>query len=322
MCLVAFSIGQSKRFPLVIAANRDEFFARPTAGLAWWRPSAEGPAILSGRDLASGGTWMGLTAQGRLALLTNVRGALPGDTNAPSRGRIVTDWLTAREDTGDFWMRTSLSGYNGFNLVAADFKRGECFWATNAGARTRRLDRGLYGLSNGALDEPWPKVVALKTAMQEAVSSRGQIDHLTETLFAALAERRMAPDGSLPQTGIALDRERLLSPAFIRTPDASYGTRCSTVIVTERSGRQSSTHVFERSFDPSGAVLVQRSAGLRHWPPRHVPDEPRTAVEVSEVVEAEAPGRLEDRASHKSGSRGPHRAATGRRGDPGVAAAA
>ena len=269
MCLVAFAIDQSRRFPLVIASNRDEFFKRPSARLAWWTPTPGEPAVLSGRDLESGGTWLGLTAQGRLALLTNVRGGAPHDPQAPSRGSIALDWLSGREATGDFWMRTAMSGHNGFNLIAADFVRSECFWASNAQASPQRLGSGLYGLSNGALDTPWRKVTALKARVAESMDAATSVDELAAKLFAALADRSVADDAELPQTGIALALERELSPAFIRTPDEAYGTRCSTLVITERSGRYPVTHVFERSFNASGSVALLRRASLRSWPPRY-----------------------------------------------------
>ena len=143
MCLIALAIDQDRRFPLVIAANRDEFFNRPASRLAWWTPDSGGPAILGGRDMQAGGTWLGMTTLGRLAMLTNVREPhLPPDPQAPSRGRIVPEWLTGAEPPDRFWMRTALSGHNGFNLVMADFKLGCCFWASNrsqlpAAARAR-----------------------------------------------------------------------------------------------------------------------------------------------------------------------------------------
>ena len=259
MCLVAIAIDQSRRFPLVVASNRDEFFARPAARLGWWMPQPGAASVLGGRDLESGGTWMGLTAQGRLALLTNVRGVVPTDATAPSRGRIVTDWLAARERTDRFWMRTVLSGYNGFNLLAADFRQGECFWASNTGAHPNRLERGVYGLSNAGLDAPWPKVVALKARLAAAMAAAASVDELAAALFAALGDRGMAPDAGLPQTGIPIDLERQLSAAFIRTPDQRYGTRCSTLIITERSGRHPVTHVFERSFNAGGGAALLRT---------------------------------------------------------------
>jgi uncharacterized protein with NRDE domain len=276
MCLVALAIDQNRRFPLVIASNRDEFFNRPTAPLAWWKPAPDAPTVLGGRDLESGGTWLGLTAAGRLALLTNVRNGAKQDPNAPSRGKVVTDWLAADQSTGDFWMRTALSGYNGFNLIAADFARGDCFWASNLHASPRRLDRGLYGLSNGDLDAPWPKVESLKAGLRAAVGADASVDELAALLFALLSDSTVAPDASLPQTGISIERERQLSPAFIRTPDQSYGTRCSTLVITEQVGSQLVTHVLERTFDVRGAVGAQRRSSLQNWPPSGTGDAPAT----------------------------------------------
>lgn len=290
MCLVALAIDHNRRFPLVVATNRDEFFQRPAARLAWWTPAGGGPDVLGGRDLESCGTWLGLTAQGRLALITNIRDPGRNDPAAPSRGRIVPEWLAARENAGQFWMRTALSGHNGFNLVAADFRRGECFWASNASAYPRRLERGIYGLSNAGLDTPWPKVQRLKSQLRDSLNSAGSVDELAAQLFAALAERAPAPDDELPHTGIKLELERQLSAAFIRTPDQSYGTRCSTLIITERSGRHPMTHVLERTFSATGGVALLRRSVLRHWPPRYTDDGSGLAAEQGIVAEAELIG--------------------------------
>ena len=282
MCLIAFAIDQHPRFPLVVASNRDEFFDRPTERLGWWTPDPGAPDVLSGRDLQAGGTWLGLTAPGRIAMLTNVRGGA-ADASAPSRGRIVTDWLAARESTADFWARTALSGHNGFNLVAADFGRGECFWGSNVSGQVARLGPGLYGVSNAGLDTPWPKVIALKHRVREALDGAPAIDELVEQLFAALGDRRVASDDLLPHTGIPLARERQLSAAFIRAPDARYGTRCSTVIVTERTAHSPITHVVERSFGPTGDVALLRSASLPNWPPRDSEGELVEAVDAQSL---------------------------------------
>ena len=287
MCLVALAIDQSRRFPLVIASNRDEYFKRAAARLAWWTPQVGDPAVLSGRDLESGGTWLGLTAQGRLALVTNVRGGLAVDASAPTRGRIVTEWLAARENTGNFWMRTALSGYNGFNLIAADFQRGECFWGSNTSAYPLRLERGIYGLSNGGLDAPWPKVLTLKTRLHAAMDAALTADELATQLFAALADRSLAADDALPQTGIPLERERQLSAAFIRTPDQAYGTRCSTLVITERVGRHPVTHVFERTFNAGAGLALLRRSTLRNWPPRYTDEPSSAAFEQTAVSESE-----------------------------------
>lgn len=269
MCLIAMGIDESRRFPLVVAANRDEFFSRPANRLAWWKADADGPNILGGRDLDGGGTWLGLTAQGRLGMLTNVRDPKRHDPQAPSRGRIVHEWLAARESVDQFWMRTALSGYNGFNLIAADFVAGECFWASNTGAHPQRLERGIHGVSNAGLDTPWPKVIALKARLHEAIDTHDEVDVLASALFAALADRSVAGDELLPDTGVGLARERELAPAFIRTPDGRYGTRCSTLVITERVNRQNVTHVLERTFGAHGGVALMRRATLDHWPPKY-----------------------------------------------------
>ena len=288
MCLVAFALDRSRKFPLVVAANRDEYFERPTARLAWWTPEQGGPDILGGRDMSSGGTWLGLTTQGRLGLLTNVRDARRTFEVAPSRGQIVPNWLSAREPVDRFWMRTAVSGYNGFNLVAADFKSGECFWVSNGGIYPRRLERGVYGLSNAELDTPWPKVLALKAKLIESLEQSTQVDELAAKLFKALADRTEADDARLPKTGVPQERERQLSPAFIRIPEQRYGTRTSTLIITERVNRHQITHVFERTFGAIDGVALLRRSTIRRWPPRYTSAGPAPNVEQTAIAEAEA----------------------------------
>ena len=292
MCLLTLALDESRRFPLVVAANRDEFFARPAARLGWWTPEPGATQILGGRDLDAGGTWLGLSAEGRLGLLTNVRDPSRQDPSAPSRGRIVPEWLAARERVDQFWMRTALAGYNGFNLIAADFALGECYWASNNGSHPQRLERGVYGLSNAGLDTPWPKVVALKARTREAVAESASIDELAARLFEALADRSVPGDSALPDTGIGLDKERMLAPAFIRSPDHAYGTRCSTLIITERVNRHNVTHVLERSFAPNGGMALLRRATLNHWPPRYSDVDAVPAMQGGAVSESEVDGTL------------------------------
>jgi uncharacterized protein with NRDE domain len=286
MCLVALAIDDNRRFPFVVAANRDEFFDRPASRLAWWTPADGGPEILGGRDMSAGGTWMGLTAAGRFALVTNVRRIVEVDPEAPSRGEIVPNWLRTEQRPDQFWMQASLTGYAPFNLIAADFRRGDCFWASNQQALPHRIERGIFGLSNAALDTPWPKVVTLKARLSEAMKEAESVDMLAGRLFEALSDRDIAPDAELPSTGIDRERERLLSSAFIRTPDGRYGTRCSTVVITERVKRQLVTHVFERTFTPGAGVALMRRARLADWPPRYT-DRSHDPVEVSAVAESE-----------------------------------
>lgn len=283
MCLVALAIDQSRRFPLVVATNRDEFFERPSARLSWWNPGDGAPSVLGGRDLQAGGTWLGLTAQGRLGLLTNARDPSRHDEHAPSRGDVVPLWLAGRLSTDRFWTQTALSGHNGFNLIAADFQAGDCFYATNLGALPHRLGRGIHGLSNAGLDTPWPKVVALKARLQTALNRHAGIEGLADELFEALADRTLAADRDLPSTGVPLEVERWLSSAFIRSPDGRYGTRCSTLVITERVNKRLVTHVLERSFTATGQSALLRRSTLRGWPPRYAPDPQGRPTEAADV---------------------------------------
>ena len=289
MCLVALAIDENRRFPLVIATNRDEFFERPAARMGWWTPAEGSPEILAGRDLQAGGTWLGLTASGRLALVTNVRRPQDTDPDAPSRGGIVPHWLRTELRPDQFWMQTSLSGYAPFNLIAADFRRGDCFWASNDHAIPRRIERGIFGLSNAALDTPWPKVTKLKTRLGEALKTADSVDQLSGLLFTALADRDAAPEDQLPATGIGRERERVLSSAFIRTPDNAYGTRCSTIIITEKIKRQLVTHMFERTFTAGPGLALLRRTVLKDWPPRYA-DRSHTTVLTTVVAETEDDG--------------------------------
>ena len=293
MCLIALAIDCDRRFPLVIAANRDEFFDRPAARLAWWTAEPGTPAVLGGRDLEGGGTWLGLTAEGRLAMLTNVRNPGAIDPQAPSRGKVVTDWLAARESPDRFWMRTALAGHNGFNLLAADFRRGEFFWASNTQPYPKRLDRGIYGVSNAILDTPWPKVQALKSRLRESieatVAADQSVEALSARLFEALGDRGEAADAALPTTGVPIEIERALSAAHIRPTERGYGTRCATIIVTERVRRQLVTHVFERSFSAAGGVALLRRSMLKPWPPRYTDDPLTAASEQGPVSETQLP---------------------------------
>jgi uncharacterized protein with NRDE domain len=287
MCLVALAIEQSSRFPLVVAGNRDEFFNRATARLGWWSPGL-GPDILSGRDLEAGGTWLGLTAAGRLALVTNVRrGGVPPDPLAPSRGGIVPLWLRGDLPPDRFWMQVALSGHNPFNVIAADFRKGECYWAGSETPSPRRLEKGLYGLSNGTLDEPWPKVRQLKARMREGLALATSLDALAHYLFDALADREPAPDADLPSTGVPQEMERMLSPAFILSPDQRYGTRSSTLVITERVNKRLVTHVLERSFTAGSKLALLRRSTLHDWPPRYSVESPAEVATAGPVSESE-----------------------------------
>jgi uncharacterized protein with NRDE domain len=278
MCLAAFALDLSARFPLVIASNRDEFHARPTAALAVWTPPGAAALIMAGRDLQAGGTWFGLDGRGRLALLTNIRDPARMRPDAPSRGTLVTDWLTGDFPAEAWWPPIRGAGHNGFNLIAADLARGTCHWLHSDEPAPQPLGAGLYGLSNGRLDEPWPKVRELKRALQGALVAADDASSLTRgsdalaaTLLAALSDDRLAADTELPATGVPLALERLLSAIHIRTPDGRYGTRCSTVLIVERdmSGRTDGfvTMLVERNHGADGQPGPTRRARWLGWPP-------------------------------------------------------
>ncbi len=281
MCLIALALDQSSRFPFVLAANRDEFFNRPAARLAWWEPEGGGPAILGGRDLHAGGTWLGLTAHGRLGMVTNVRNPLDNDPQAPSRGQIVTQWLKGDTDMSRLWPRLAMLGYNGFNMLAFDFAQGEAFWINNRQLYPERLQRGIFGLSNAQLNTPWPKVQRLKAQLKEAVQQSKDCESLSNRLFGVLADPTPAADELLPHTGVSLEWERMLSATLIKSGDGLYGTRCSTVIIAERVNKRVRTHVFERTYSAQTNMALLRQVTLKNWPPRHT-------MAASEVAKLDA----------------------------------
>ncbi len=267
MCLAALAIGQSGRFPWVLLANRDEFFDRPAEALGWWHPWPGGPRILSGRDRFAGGTWLGLNEGGQLALLTNVREPGRMLPVSPSRGDLVPQWLLGERSLDTLRAKAEVPR-NGFNLLTADLSAAPpaaagppvAWWLSNRPqARHQALVAGVYGLSNAALDTPWPKVQQIKARLRAALAGSNTVAELAAAGFAALRDGTVAPDALLPATGVPLARERQLSPAFIRIVSSGagvghYGTRCATVVVAERLGNGHAVHVIERTFDSAGAV--------------------------------------------------------------------
>jgi uncharacterized protein with NRDE domain len=222
MCLILLAHGAHAEFPLVIAANRDEYYHRPTAGAAFWQ---DHPYILGGRDLECMGTWLGVTRGGRFAALTNFRDPRERKTDAPSRGQLVSDFLMSdqmpREYLAD--VATQAPRYNGFNLLAGDIGGVFCF-SSRTGS-VQRVPPGIHGLSNHLLDTPWPKVERGKQRLQAALA--GDVD--VEAILDLLHDREPAPENELPDTGIGIELERVLSPALIVSPQ--YGTRSSTAVL-------------------------------------------------------------------------------------------
>ncbi|MCI1054777.1 NRDE family protein [Stenotrophomonas maltophilia] len=245
MCLLALGWMHHPRWRLVMTGNRDEFHARPTAALAPWQDET---SVIGGHDLRSGGGWAGVGAGGRMAVVTNVRDPLAAQTG-PSRGALVADFLRGRDPAAVHIDRlaTVAGAYAPFNLLLADGHSLE--FLGNHPAERQRLGPGVHGMSNGALDAPWPKTRRLMAAL-EAWFEAGDED-LTP-LWAALADEHRPADSDLPDTGIGLERERWLSPAFIRGDD--YGTRASTVLLIDAEGHG---QIHERRFGPQGVALGQ-----------------------------------------------------------------
>lgn len=240
MCLILLAHEAHPRYRLVVAANRDEFHDRPTAPAHFWE---DAPGLLAGRDLRSGGTWMGITRAGRWAAVTNFREAAPPPPGAPSRGELVAGFLRG---SGNLRVLSARAGeYPGFNLLAGD--PGRVAYLSNRGGGYRELAPGVYGLSNALLDTPWPKVERGREVLRELVAEGAEID--PEVLFRLLAESDPAPDALLPETGVGVERERMLSSLFISTPE--YGTRASTVLLVSRDG---GALFVERTVAPGSAA--------------------------------------------------------------------
>jgi uncharacterized protein with NRDE domain len=232
MCLIALALDQSRRFPLALVAHRDDASEGTLTPMKWWPERPQQPAILGGQNTLNKGTWLGLTAQGRLAVMTPAL-AKTSDPQAPSRQHIVPNWLSAQTSNDRFWMHEALSGYNGFNLIAADFSQGECFWASNESQYPNRLERGIYGLANGMLNEPALNILRLKEHLHQAIQSSESIEQLSTQLFNAMQESR----------------------------------GCVTLVLTERMKKRLITYVFELTYSGENTHCVQFI--LKDWPPRY-----------------------------------------------------
>ena len=223
MCVIFLANQVHPKYPLIVLANRDEFYERPTAAAKRWD---DYPKIYAGRDLVAGGTWLGVTDDGRFAAVTNYRepGAPKGEL---SRGELVADFLKSDERIEEYLteVQSRAERYSGFNLLAGHVG-GDIYYLSNRSHDILRLEPGIYGLSNHLLNTAWPKVTNGLSRFEELVAG----DSIsTEDSFKLLADETLAADADLPETGIGIERERLLSSIFIRTP--VYGTRSSTVVL-------------------------------------------------------------------------------------------
>jgi uncharacterized protein with NRDE domain len=259
MCLIVFdwrpdAASDGTHALLTLSANRDEFFQRDADPMHWW---SDAPNVLAGRDLTGGGTWLGITRDGRFAALTNYRAPSEVRPDAPTRGLLVSAFLSGERIAPlDYLHDVAREGhrYNGFNLLAGDFTRGELGWYGNrADAPPTLLEPGVHGLSNSLLNTPWPKLVAQRDALRDLIHADQQptLDELIDTL----RDPRMADDDALPSTGISIERERVLSAAFIEAP--GYGTRSTTALRVMRSSGGLSVEIKERSDDDGSHRIVR-----------------------------------------------------------------
>jgi uncharacterized protein with NRDE domain len=257
MCLLVLAWNAHPRYRLVVAANRDEFHERPAAPLARW---PEPPGILAGRDLRAGGTWLGIDPQRRFGVVTNFRELQQAAPTAPSRGALVPQFLQAPGSPAEYLraLQPRASTYSGFNVLLSD--QDSLWYGCNRLATfARRLDPGIYGLSNEYLDTPWPKLERVRqrfTAWVAAASSA------RAALFELLADSTRVADAELPSTGLAPEWERILSSPFVAHPQ--YGTRCSTVLLLEHSG---ALQLHERRFDAQGTTTgdTEMQLGANEW---------------------------------------------------------
>lgn len=266
MCLIVFDwCPDAAAGPLLtLAANRDEFFARASAPLDWWQ---DAPNVLAGRDLVGGGTWLGLSRDGRFAALTNHRDPWAFRVDAPTRGTLVADYLMgpAREPL-DYLCAVAEHGaaYNGFNLIVGDLTRRTLGWYCNrADTPPSLLPAGVHGISNAVLDTPWPKLVRKRHELGALVDRERYRAPTLEALIEMMRDRRVAPDEMLPSTGIALERERALSAAFIETN--GYGTRGTTALRVAMNDSALEVEVIELSDDDGSHQLVRPGSYERRF---------------------------------------------------------
>lgn len=228
MCLLFIANNIHKDYKLILAANRDEFYDRPALSAGFWENY---PDVLAGKDLKAGGTWLGITKQGRIAAITNYRDMKNIKPDAPSRGSLTIDFLLGNMSPEEYYnsIKAEAPVYNGFNLLFGNAGSNDLFYFSNQSNEFKRLENRMYGLSNCLLDTPWPKVERIKTRFAKILTDK-IFD--SEKAFNILYDTETAGDSLLPDTGIGIELEKLLSSVFIKFP--GYGTRCSTLVLVDR----------------------------------------------------------------------------------------
>ncbi|MCH7814994.1 MAG: NRDE family protein [Proteobacteria bacterium] len=247
MCLIIFSHQAASRYPLVVAANRDEFFTRSTEQAKFWSAQESNQRILAGKDLVAGGTWIGITRTGRFAAVTNIRDPSQLEQKTRSRGELTRNFLAGTQSPQQFCdsLIESFEEFAGYNLLVGDGK--SLFYVNNHEEKLWQLESGVYGLSNGLLNSAWPKVELGKQQLQKLLGA--EVNLSTDVLIAMMGNRSPATDADLPDTGVPIELERKLSATFIHNPGQQYGTRCSTAIIMEHTGM---TRFSEQNYDEFG----------------------------------------------------------------------
>ena len=274
MCLLVIAWKNHPRYRLILAGNRDEFHDRPAAPLNWWQDDAR---ILAPRDLKAHGTWLGVARSGRFGVVTNFRDLQAPAEHAPSRGSLIPRFLTGATSPKEFLddLRGAAPRYSGFNLLVGG-PRALYYFSNRGSPVPQSLKPGIYGVANHLLDTPWPKLTRTRDKFTELLK---QPELNTDELFRMLADRTRADDAALPTTGLPLDWERMVSAPFI--VNERYGTRCSTVLLVERTGR---TILHERRFDPDG---VQTGVSRFEFKSTDVPEVWLSAEDPDEPIDSE-----------------------------------
>lgn len=261
MCLITLAWQAHPDYPLVLAANRDEFFARPTSPAGHW---PDVPGLIAGRDEQAGGTWLGIRSldsrRGRWAALTNVRQLPAPVKQGPSRGQLVLTALRSADPLPDIMeaLATEAARYDGFNLLAGD--DDGLYYLSNYQEGVQQLSPGVYGLSNATLEVQWPKVIAAREAM-DAFLVRPQS---VSSLANMLVDTTTAPASELPDTGLSTGRERALSSQFIELPE--YGTRACTGLMIDATG---TARFHEQTYGPGRDPQTERTFTVEDfWPGR------------------------------------------------------
>ncbi|MGQ8363809.1 NRDE family protein [Glaciecola sp. 1036] len=248
MCILFIAVNQHKDYPLIIAANRDEFHARPTLASHWWQPESH---LLAGKDEMASGSWMGINRRGNIAAITNIRAPGRERPNAVTRGKLVIDYLQQSPDfeTYSTQLAATKDSYNGYNLLFGSFNN--LYVYNNFENAVQSLTTGVYGLSNAMLNTPWPKLDFGKQTLAEYCQSSSPLQK--QHLFELLRNQTPAEDERLPKTGVPIEWERKLSSIFIKTDD--YGTRSSTVLLVDQD-----KHVYweEHSFNNQGKIVNEQ----------------------------------------------------------------